>query len=111
MYVFNEPDKLSFDRVGIKGRIFPIAPLTTRIQYFLVDTETGHETTIIEHACDFIYYILEGDGYFVINDTKETCKKGDLIVIPPDSKFTYKGKLKMLVTSTPPWSADQEETL
>lgn len=71
----------------------------------------GHETEIIEHECDFIYYILEGSGYFMINGVKENCVAGNLVVIPKSSRFTYKGKLKMIVTSTPPWKEDQEETL
>jgi mannose-6-phosphate isomerase-like protein (cupin superfamily) len=76
----------------------------------LVETEQGHETIIIEHKSDFIYYILEGNGYFVINDDKETCSQGDLVVIPAGTKFTYKGKLKMLLSCTPPWKEEQEET-
>ena len=111
MYVFKEPKEISFEKAGIKGKIFPIDNLTKKIQYFLVETDKGHETTIIEHDCDFIYYILEGKGYFKINNVKEACEKGNLVVIPADLPFTYKGKLKMMVTSTPPWKEEQEETL
>jgi len=111
MHVIKEPKKPTFDKVGIKGKIFPIKDLTDKIHYFLVTTEKGHTTTIIEHKCDFIYYILKGKGYFEINGKKENCSAGDLVVIPAGSAFTYKGKLKMIVTSTPPWKEDQEETL
>ena len=67
MHVFKEPKQFSFEKVGIKGKIFPIEALTNKTQYFLVEIEVGHETRIIEHACDFIYYVLEGSGYFEIN--------------------------------------------
>jgi mannose-6-phosphate isomerase-like protein (cupin superfamily) len=110
-YVFHPQEEYSFEKAGIKGKIFPIKELTTKTHYFLVETEKGHETTIIERECDFIYYILEGKGYFLINDTKEECSKGDLVVIPAGSKFTYKGKFKMIVSSTPPWREEQEKTL
>lgn len=111
MYVIKEPKDFNIDRVGIKGKIFPIKNLTSKTQYFLVKTEKGHETTIIEHKCDFIYYVLEGGGHFEIDGIKENCEKGDLVVIPAGKKFTYKGKLKMIATSTPPWTIEQEETL
>jgi len=110
-HVFHPPKEYSFEKVGIKGKIFPIKELTTKTHYFLVETEKGHEITIIEHECDFIYYILEGKGYFLINDIKEKCSRGDLVVIPAGSKFSYKGKLKMIASSTPPWWEEQEEAL
>jgi len=111
MYVFHPPKEWSFEKVGIKGKVFPTKDLTDKTQFFLVETEKGHETTIIEHESDFIYYILEGKGYFIINDIKEECSKGDLVVIPAGTKFTYKGKFKMIASSTPPWKEEQEETL
>lgn len=111
MYVFEEPSVYSIDRAGVKGKVFPTEKMTAKTQYFLIETEKGHETTIIEHTCDFIYYILDGNGYFEINETREACKKGNLVVVPAGARFTYKGKLKMIATSTPPWERDQEEIL
>ena len=111
MYVIKEPKVFSFDKVGIKGKIFPMSNLTQNTSFVLVDTEQGHETTIIEHKSDFIYYILEGSGYFFINNTKEECSQGDLVVIPAGVKFMYEGKFKLLLSCTPPWTEDQEEII
>lgn len=111
MYVIKEPKDYSFQKAGIKGKIFSTAPLTSKTQYFLVETQQGHKTTIIEHDCDFIYYVLEGKGIFTINGVSEKCSEGDLVVIPAGLEFIYKGKLKMIATSTPPWKEEQEETL
>lgn len=111
MYVIKEPKEYSFNKVGIKGKIFPMSSLTQNTSFVRVDTERGHETTIIEHKSDFIYYVLEGNGFFVIKDVKEQCSQGDLVVIPAGIKFTYKGKLKLLLSCTPPWREQQEETL
>lgn len=110
-YVLQEPEAYSFEKFGIKGKIFPTLSLTTEVQFFLVETETGHETTIIEHDCDFCYYVLAGQGQFIIEDTVEECTVGNLVVIPSGTKFTYKGHLKMIATSTPPWEEEQEETI
>lgn len=111
MHVIKEPKQFSFEKAGIKGKIFPLETLTKKTEYFLVETEGGHQTKIIEHACDFIYYVLEGSGYFEINGIRENCAASDLVVVPADSTFTYKGKLKMIATSTPPWREEQESTV
>jgi mannose-6-phosphate isomerase-like protein (cupin superfamily) len=111
MHVLHEPSAISFDKVGIRGKIFPSRELSNKAGFVLINTQAGHETTIIEHESDFIYYVLEGSGFFEVNDKKEECSAGDLVVIPAGSKFTYKGKLKMLLVNTPPWREEQEETL
>lgn len=110
-HVFKTPKGYSFEKVGIKGKVFPVGEITQKTGVCLIETEKGHETTIIEHECDFIYYILEGKGYFEINDQKEDYIKGELIVIPAGSKFRYVGKLKMLLITTPAFYPEQEETL
>ena len=110
-HVFHEPEENSFNRVGIVGKVFPTAELGGRAGFVLVETKSGHETAIIEHECDFVYYVLKGSGSFIVNDIEETCSEGDLVAIPKGTKFTYKGKLKMLLATTPAWFAEQEETL
>jgi len=110
-HVLKIPKDYSFEKVGIKGKKFSVVDITKRTGVCVIEAEKGHETTIIEHKCDFIYNVLEGKGYFVIDDKKETCVKGDLIVIPAGVKFRYVGKLKMLLITTPAFYPEQEETL
>lgn len=111
MYVIKKPDKDSFEKVGIKGKIFPISSLTKKTQFVLIETRFGHETKIIEKESDFIYYVLQGKGYFEVDGEREKCETGDLVVIPAGRTFSYKGKLKMLLSSNPPWREEQEETV
>lgn len=111
MYVIKEPEELSFDKVSIKGKIFPTEPLTKHLEFVRIDTATGHATKIIEHESTFCYYVLEGSGHFEIDGVKENCGQGDLVVIPPGRAFIYKGNLKLLLVDTPPWREEQEETI
>ena len=110
-HVLKLPSGHSFEKVGIKGKKFSVADVTQKTGVCQIETKGGHETTIIEHECDFIYYILEGVGYFVIDDQNEDCTKGDLVVIPAGLKFKYVGDLKMLLITTPAFYPEQEETL
>lgn len=65
--------------------------------------------SLVQKECDFVYYILEGKGTFYINDRPEPCAHDNLVVIPKGTKFSYEGSsLRMLLSSTPPWHADQE---
>lgn len=111
MYIFKEPGNYSFEKVGIKGKIFPIESVTASTEFVIIETESGHETVIRENGCDFSYYILEGSGVFTIEGENYPCAKSDLVVVPRGKMFTYKGTLKMLLNVTPPWREEQEETL
>lgn len=111
MFVIKEPENYSFDKIGHRGKVFPIEELTRKTQFVLIEVEDRLEDTIRQRECDFCYYILEGSGYFEINGNRENCATGDLVVIPAGKKFTYKGKMKLLLNCTPPWREEQEETI
>ncbi len=110
-HVFKLPVNYSFEKLGIKGKKYYINELTDKSGFAIVETETGHETTIINHVCDCFYYVLVGKGYFEINGIKENFETGDLVVIPAETKFTYKGKCKLLRITAPAFYPEQEETL
>lgn len=108
-HVLQLPEELSFEKVGIQGRNFDSLHLTKDMQVSRIDTETGHETAIIEKESTFTYYILNGTGYFVIDGAQEDCQAGNLVVIPAGKKFIYKGNMQLLLICTPPWRQEQEE--
>ena len=111
MYAIKEPSSYTFEKVGIKGKVFPIKTITQKSGVCFIETENGHSTVIVNDICDVFYSILKGKGYFEINGKKENFSKTDLIVIPARSKFTYKGKCKMLRFTTPAFYPEQEETI
>lgn len=55
-----------------------------------------------------MYYILAGEGVFILNDKKVEAKKGDLVVVPPNTKIHYFGKLDMMLTVTPAFDENNE---
>lgn len=110
-HVLQTPAEYSFEKVGIKGKKFDVASLTSSTGCCIIETEQGHETTIIEHKCDFIYYIISGQGIFIIDGESESSTVGDLVVVPAGSKFTYRGNCKMLLVTSPAFYIEQEETV
>lgn len=110
-HVFQEPHEVLFNLSGHIDKKYQLAQITAKAEVLLIETQKGHTQILLEHESDFIYYILEGSGYFLIDGEKEECKKGDLVVIPAETKFTFKGKLRMFLFITPPFSPDEEEVV
>lgn len=107
-YVFHEPSEYSFkDRDGHDGKFF--SSNSTRTQHLIIECEDKLNVSLTERDLEYNYYILEGAGYFVLNGEKQEVAKSDLVVVPPGTKFTFGGKLKMLLINTPKWTAEQEE--
>ena len=107
-YIFHEPNEYSFkDRDGHDGKFFGTnSPLT---QHMIIECNDKLTAVLTEREAEYTYYLLKGEGYFVLNGDKQEVAKGDLVVIPPGTKYTFGGKLKMLLINTPRWSAEQEE--
>ncbi len=110
-HIFHLPENYSFEKVGIKGKIFQSQDLSGKVEFTIIETETGHQTKIIQKECVFAYYILEGTGEFEIGGKVEKCQKGDLAVIPAGESFTYSGRMKMFLVCSPWWRPEQEITL
>ena len=109
-YIFSEPIEYTFKDVnGHHGKSFDTKSRLT--EHLIIECEEKLTVSMIQHKVEFNYYILEGKGYFTINDHKQFVAPGNLVVIPPNTKYSFGGKLKMLLINTPHYSSDQEEVI
>jgi mannose-6-phosphate isomerase-like protein (cupin superfamily) len=108
-FVFPEPDRTDFDKHGAYGTFF--GTNSPRTQHLILKTKSdqGYDRFLRENESEFDYYVVEGMGEVVIDNHTHPIKPGDMIVIPPGHKFTFNGKLKLLLINTPLWSNEQEE--
>lgn len=107
-YVYHEPDEYGFKgQDGHDAKFFGTE--SPRTQHLIVECHDQLRVTLTEHESEFNYYVLEGSGYFDFDGNKQAVAKGDLVVVPPNTTFTYGGQLRMLLISTPKWTADQED--
>jgi len=111
VHVFHLPKDWSFDKIGHKGKIFPTEGLNKSAQFVYLEVEDGINTKLLQRECDYSYLVLEGNGYFEMEDKREECGAGDLVIIPKGTGFTYKGKMKLMLVCVPPWYPEQEITL
>lgn len=106
-YVFREPATYGFkDRDGHDGKFF--GTKSPRTGHLIIECSDKLTVQHTEQVAEFNYYVIEGNGYFSFNGDAQVVDKGDLIVVPPGTKYTFGGKLKMLLINTPAWLAEQE---
>ena len=65
------------------------------------ETETGHAEEFVHDKSDFLYYILEGSGTWVVEDRKFDVRAGDVVVVPAGNRFWFRGNLKQICITAP----------
>lgn len=98
-YIKNKSKQISFSKNGFSVSLPNIE--NKDITVWFVTTEQGRDNYCMCDKSTMFYYIIEGNGYFYINEDELNVKKDDLIEIPPKHKYSYKGYLKMLEIQTP----------
>jgi len=79
--------------------------------YFEITGQHG-ETKATES--DRIYYVIDGEGEFMMNGETIKVGKSDVFVAPKNTTYDYKavvGVLKMFLVHTPAFDSDKEVTL
>lgn len=72
------------------------------------ETETGHAEEFVHDKSDFLYYILEGSGTWVVEGREFEVRAGDVVVVPAGKRFWFKGNLKQVCITAPAWEEKYE---
>lgn len=105
-YKFTSNEANKFNKHGIDLTVFNEGVAQANVVH--VSVEEGHFQEFADKESYYIYYIYDGKGQFVLNDEKIDAVATDLIVIPPKTRIHYFGKMKMVLTVTPAFNADNE---
>lgn len=105
-YIHKSEDAIQISKHGIDLTIFPTDVATANVVH--VSVKEGHFQEFYDKKSTYIYYIIEGEGVFVLNDEKIPARAGDLVVIPRETRIHYFGKMKMTLTVTPAFDEDNE---
>jgi mannose-6-phosphate isomerase-like protein (cupin superfamily) len=107
-YVFRLPSSPSFEGKGLTG--FQFQPLRNQeLEIHFVDVTTGHDTFLRSKKITRIYYVIDGKGYFIIDDQKYDVEPGVLVEVPPRVEYSYSGTMKLLLISNPRWFKGNDE--
>ena len=94
-----------FEKFGIKLDVYPNID---NCGVVVINSEDGHHQEFYHKKSTFTYIILEGEGIFFLDDKAVEIKRGDSISIQPNTRIYYKGKLKMVLITTPAWEEEYE---
>lgn len=105
-FKFTADEANKFNKHGIDLTVYGIG--VERANVVHVSVEEGHFQEFSDKESYYIYYIYEGNGLFVLDDEKVEAKATDMIVIPPNTRIHYFGKMKMVLTVSPAFNPDNE---
>ena len=75
---------------------------------------TGSHGKVKTTSSDRVYFVLEGEGEFVINDEVVPVEKHDVIVVPKNTPYDYRatnGVLKLFLVHIPAYDPENEVKL
>lgn len=98
-YIKKVPKEPNFKQKGLSGYCYPLD--SKEISITLEDCFKGHDKYCKNPKHTMFYYILEGDGVFSINGTPKKVEQGDIVEIPANTEFVFKGNMKVLFINTP----------
>ncbi len=102
-YIKRIPETPSFSKGGMNG--YSLNLENKNISIDIEDVYKGHEKYCTNIVSSHIYYVIEGNGKFKINEEIYWVKKGDIIEIPPNTEFVFAGKMKLLLIMNPSFNA------
>jgi hypothetical protein len=70
-----------------------------------IQSEKGHDTFMVSRKITRTYYVLNGSGYFTIDQKRYPVEPGLVVEVPPKVEYSYSGKITLLGISIPGWSS------
>jgi mannose-6-phosphate isomerase-like protein (cupin superfamily) len=106
-YVLAPSSSPSFILKGMAGYEFhPLKDEDFAVHF--LDVKEGHDTFMISKILTRIYYIIEGNGAFTIDNQRYDVAPGLIVEVPPGVEYSYSGSMKIFLVSHPRWFSGNE---
>jgi mannose-6-phosphate isomerase-like protein (cupin superfamily) len=105
-YLFPYDEAKTIQKFGVDITLFGEDVSTSNLVY--EEVKTGHLEEFYDDVSTYMWFIIEGNGTFVINDKRVEVGPKDLIVVPPKKRIHYFGKMKMMLCVTPAFNEKNE---
>src|ERR1700742_1543156 len=73
------------------------------------ETARGHAEEFRHTRSAFVFFIVEGEGTWFIEDEAFAVKAHDVVLVPAGKRFYYTGALKQVCVTAPAWEPQYEE--
>jgi len=104
--VIRREEAVDLEKHGVRMRVCTTEGAPAGIVY--QETESGHAEEFCHEKSTFIYYIVEGEGVYVIGGVEHRVRAGDVVVVPPKSSIYFKGRFRQVLVTVPPWEESCE---
>jgi mannose-6-phosphate isomerase-like protein (cupin superfamily) len=106
--IYKKENTIEFEKQGVKMRVYNTKDHCPEASIVYQETLTGHNEEFFHSKSNFIFYIIEGSGTWFIEDEPYIVETGDVVIIPPNHRFYYKGNLKQICITSPAWEEEYE---
>jgi mannose-6-phosphate isomerase-like protein (cupin superfamily) len=106
--VYKQKDTARFEKKGVTMAVYNTKEQCPQASVVFQKTEKGHSEEFYHTKSYFIFYIIKGKGDWYIDEVRYGVKSGDVIIIPPNHKFYYKGSLEQICVTSPSWEPEYE---
>ncbi len=107
--IYRKEDAVTVEKNGVKMRIYNNKGQCAQAAVVYQETETGHAEEFLHKKSFFVFYIIEGKGTWFIEDKSYDVQAGDALIIPPNTRFYYRGNLKQVCVTSPSWEPEYEQ--
>ncbi len=106
--IYKKEEAIEFEKQGVAMRVYNTREQCPDASVVYQETQKGHSEEFYHSKSNFIFYIIEGTGTWFIEDKPYHAEAGDVVIVPPNNTFYYKGTLKQLCITSPAWDAEYE---
>ena len=106
--IYKKENATEFEKQGVKMRVYNSKENCTEAAVVYQETDKGHFEEFYHSKSNFIFYIIEGRGTWYIEDEAYEVSAEDVVIVPPNKRFYYKGKLKQVCITAPAWEEEFE---
>jgi mannose-6-phosphate isomerase-like protein (cupin superfamily) len=71
----------------------------------------GKHGKIKSILCDRVYFVIKGKGEFFINEEVVPVKKTDVMIVPKNTPYDFRGKMRMLLVDLPAFEKEADVKL
>ena len=87
--VFRPENVAVIEKHGVRMRIYTTKENSRNAAVLYQETEIGHAEEFVHEKSDFLYYILEGSGTWVVEDREFEVRAGYVVVVPAGKRFWF----------------------
>jgi len=98
--IIRREETVDFEKHGVRMHVYTGEGAPAGIVY--QEMESGHAEEFLHEKSAFIYYIIEGEGVYVISGVEHHVGAGDVVVVPPKNSIYFKGRFRQVLVTVPP---------